>query len=50
MTTHGHQTDIGQTKQIHVALKTKGLLSAEHLVDTAYVDSPLMLNSPKDMG
>lgn len=50
MTTHGHQTDIGQTEQVHVALKAKGLLPAEHLVDTAYVDSPLMLNSPKDYG
>lgn len=50
MTTHGHQTDIGQTEQVHLALKAKGLLPAEHLVDTAYVNSPLMLNSPRDYG
>ena len=50
MTTHGHQTDLGQTPQVHMALKAKGLLPAEHMVDTAYVDSPLMLNSPRNYG
>ena len=50
MTTHGHQTDVGQTEQVHLALKAKGLLPAEHLVDTAYVNSPLMLNSQRDYG
>lgn len=50
MTTHGHQTDIGKTEQIHLALKAKRLLPAEHLVDTAYVNLPLMLNSPRDYG
>lgn len=52
MTTHGHghQTDLGQTQQVHLALKARGLLPAEHMVDTAYVNSPLMLNSPRDYG
>jgi transposase len=50
MTTHGHQTDLGQTEEVHQALEAKGLLPAEHLVDTAYVDSPLMLNSEPRYG
>lgn len=50
MTTHGHQTDIGQTEEVHKALEAKSLLPAEHLVDTAYVNSPLLLNSEPDYG
>lgn len=50
ITTHGHQTDLGQTEAVHQALEAKELLPAEHLVDTAYVDSPLMLNSKPRYG
>lgn len=50
MTTHGHQTDLGQTEEVHKALEAKSLLPAEHLVDTAYVNSPLLLNSEPDYG
>ena len=50
LTTHGHQTDLGQTEQVHRELEAKGLLPAEHLVDAAYVNSPLMLNTQPRYG
>ena len=50
LTTHGHETDLGQTEQVHQALEGKELLPAEHMVDTAYVDSPLMLNTQPRYG
>ena len=45
VTTRGNETDYGQTESIHQALKEKELLPSEHLVDTAYVSSSLMLET-----
>ena len=50
ITTHGNETDFGETEQVHQALKEKGLLPAEHLVDTAYVSCSLMLESKSVYG
>lgn len=50
ITTQGHQVDLGATAQVHQALKAKEILPAEHFVDTAYVNSPLLLKSPPQYG
>lgn len=50
ITTHGHETDFGQTEQVHQALEAKELLPAEHMVDTAYVSSALMLETRSRYG
>jgi transposase len=50
MTTPAHQSDIDQTEPIHAALKAKGLLPSEHIVDAGYVDSSLVLTSRQRYG
>ena len=50
ITTHGHEVDLWQTERVHQALKEKGLLPSQHMVDTAYVNYPLFLNTNKRYG
>ena len=42
--------EIHSTQAIHQALADKLLSPSQHLVDSAYVDSELLVNSPKDFG
>lgn len=45
LTTHAHLADVDQTEKVHKALKLKDLLPSEHIVDSAYVDSELLVTS-----
>ena len=49
-TTPATTQDVKVTETIHQSLKEKGLLPKEHLVDSGYVDSDLLLESPKIYG
>jgi hypothetical protein len=44
------QPDMTSTAGIHECLAAKGLLPAEHFVDSAYVDAGLLASSPRDHG
>jgi transposase len=44
------QPDMTSTAGIHACLAAKGLLPAEHFVDSAYVDAGLLAGSPRDYG
>jgi transposase len=44
------QPDMTSTAGIHACLAAKGLLPAEHFVDSAYVDAGLLANSPREHG
>jgi transposase len=47
-TTPGPIADLDATGPIHESLKNKDLLPATHLVDSAYVDTQLLVSSQKD--
>jgi transposase len=49
-TTTAPVSDDARTASIHAGLKQKGLLPAQHLVDTGYVDAQLLHQSQKDDG
>ena len=49
-TTAAMQPDMTSTAAIHAALAAKGLLPAEHFVDSAYVDAELLVQSQRDYG
>jgi transposase len=42
------QPDMTRTAGIHEGLAAKGLLPAEHFVDSAYVDAGLLASSQRD--
>lgn len=44
------QQDMTSTAGIHESLAAKGLLPAEHFVDSAYVDAALLVSSQRDHG
>jgi transposase len=44
------QPDMASTAEIHERLAAKGLLPAEHFVDSAYVDAALLVGSRRDHG
>jgi transposase len=44
------QPDMASTAGIHKSLAGKGLLPAEHFVDSAYVDAALLVGSQRDHG
>ena len=44
------QPDMASTAGIHERLAAKGLLPAEHFVDSAYVDAALLVGSRRDHG
>jgi transposase len=44
------QPDMANTAGIHERLAAKGLLPAEHFVDSAYVDAGLLIESQRDHG
>ena len=44
------QQDMTSTAGIHERLAAKGLLPAEHFVDSAYVDAALLVSSQRDHG
>ena len=44
------QPDMASTAEIHERLAAKGLLPAEHFVDSAYVDAALLVGSQRDHG
>src|SRR3712207_2813449 len=44
------QPDRASTADIHKRLADKGLLPAEHFVDSAYVDAGLLVGSRRDYG
>jgi len=44
------QPDMASTAEIHECLAAKGLLPAEHFVDSAYVDAALLVGSQRDHG
>src|ERR687890_2287484 len=44
------QPDMASTAEIHDRLAVKGLLPAEHFVDSAYVDAALLVGSQRDHG
>jgi transposase len=44
------QPDMASTAGIHERLAAKGLLPAEHFVDSAYVDAGLLIESQRDHG
>lgn len=44
------QQDMTSTAHIHSCLADKGLLSAEHFVESAYVDAALLVSSQRDHG
>jgi transposase len=44
------QQDMTSTADIHERLAAKGLLPAEHFVDSAYVDAALLVSSKRDHG
>ena len=44
------QPDMSSTAEIHDRLAGKGLLPAEHFVDSAYVDADLLVSSRRDHG
>lgn len=44
------QPDMTSTAAIHAALAAKGLLPAEHYVDSAYVDAALLVESAREYG
>ena len=50
MTGPAMQPDMSSTAEIHARLAAKGLLPAEHFVDSAYVDAALLVGSPRDHG
>jgi transposase len=50
ITTQAHGSDVEQTDCVHKALQSKGLLPKEHLVDSAYVDSDLLVTSQQHFG
>jgi transposase len=49
-TTPGPVPDIDMTQPIHESLKEKDLLPATHLIDTAYLDTQLLLTSKINYG
>jgi transposase len=49
-TTPANQHEVNSTETIHQALVDKGLPPDQHLVDSAYVDADLLLNSRKHHG
>jgi transposase len=50
MTCPAMQPDMASTAAIHERLAAKGLLPAEHFVDSAYVDAALLVGSRRDHG
>jgi len=44
------EQDMTSTAEIHQCLAAKGLLPAEHFVDSAYVDAGLLVSSQRDHG
>ena len=50
MTGPAMQPDMASTAAIHEHLAAKGLLPAEHFVDSAYVDAALLVGSRRDHG
>jgi transposase len=50
MTCPAMQPDMASTADIHQRLADKGLLPAEHFVDSAYVDAALLAGSRRDHG
>jgi transposase len=50
MTCPAMQPDMASTAEIHERLAAKGLLPAEHFVDSAYVDAALLVGSQRDHG
>src|SRR5215217_2911637 len=50
MTGPAMQPDMASTAEIHERLAAKGLLPAEHFVDSAYVDAALLVGSRRDHG
>jgi transposase len=50
MTCPAMQPDMASTADIHTCLADKGLLPAEHFVDSAYVDATLLVGSQRDYG
>jgi transposase len=50
MTCPAMQPDMASTAEIHERLADKGLLPAEHFVDSAYVDAGLLVSSRRDHG
>ncbi|MBV9386212.1 MAG: IS1182 family transposase [Chroococcidiopsidaceae cyanobacterium CP_BM_ER_R8_30] len=50
ITSTANVPDIAQTEPTHQALKAKQLLPGVHLVDAGYVDTRLLLDSPKKYG
>ena len=50
MTCPAMQQDMTSTAEIHERLAAKGLLPAEHFVDSAYVDAALLVGSARDHG
>ena len=49
-TTTANLHEVHSTETIHQALVDKGLPPSQHLVDSAYVDADLLVNSPQDHG
>jgi transposase len=49
-TTAGPVTDGGVTTPIHTALQGKGLLPAQHIVDTGYLSAGLLVQAQRDFG
>jgi transposase len=49
-TTTAPTQDIEETEPIHQALARKQLLPAEHILDTGYVDGPLLVSSAQQYG
>lgn len=48
VTTTANLHEVHSTESIHQALTDKGLPPSQHLVDSAYVDADLLVNSPQD--
>jgi transposase len=48
MTCPAMQQDMTSTAEIHERLASKGLMPAEHFVDSAYVDAALLVGSSRD--
>ncbi|MAT96411.1 MAG: IS5/IS1182 family transposase [Anaerolineaceae bacterium] len=49
-TTTANLHEIHSTEAIHQALRDKGLTPGQHLLDSAYVDADLLVNTPQEYG
>lgn len=50
VTTHAPTVDGEQTEAIHQALRERGWLPGEHLVDSGYIEAELLVSSQQDYG